>query len=56
MIAVPLVHASLEGCNSVNEHGFNPLESFEHLIDYYRENVRNRPDVDEWVLDNIKKN
>ena len=46
----------LEDCNTSFEHGFNPFESYKEIIEYYKENVSSRPNIDEWVLDNINKN
>ena len=48
--------ADLEGCNMVNYEGFNAYESYKDMIEYYKENVSSRPNIDEWVLDNINKN
>ena len=46
----------LQDCDSVNKWGFNPLESYEQLLDYYNETIRPLPDVNSFVMQNIDKN
>ena len=47
--------ADLEGCNQVNEYGYNAYESYNEIVEYYKD-VSSRPDFDQWVSDNIDKN
>ena len=56
LIAAPMFLADLEDCNTSFEHGFNPFESYKEILEYYKENVSFRPNLNEWVLDNINKN